>query len=92
MTLCCESETCHHNLYYNVLCSEGDPIVDEHIPPNIARRRLYATYVRVVHGVLGRGNGVVVPSCVKDLIREIFTDPQEEYMDHMSSEVIEDDL
>ena len=89
---CCESERCHCTLYYNVLRSAGDLIVAKHIPPNVARRRLYATYVRVLHGVLGRGNRVVVPSCVKDLIREMFPDPQEEYMGHMPSELIEDDL
>ena len=60
--------------------------------PNVARRRLYATYVRAAYGVLGRGNRVVVPSCVKDLIQEMFPDPQGEYMGHMPSKETEDDL
>ena len=92
MMSCCQSERCHRTLYYDVISSEGDLLRDEHLLPNVARHRLYATYVRAVHGVLGRGNRVVVPSCVKDLIREMFPDPQEEYMGHMPSELIEDDL
>ena len=89
---CCGSDTCHRNLYLEVLRSEGEFLRNEHLLPNVARRRLYATYVRAAYGVLGRGNRVVVPSCVKDLIREMFPDPQGEYMGHMPSKETEDDL
>ena len=92
MTSCCRSETCHRTLYLEVLRSKGDLLIDKHLLPNVVRRRLYATYVHAVYGVLGRGVRVVVPSCVKDLIREIFPDPQGEYMCHMTSEVVEDDI
>lgn len=90
MTLCCGDDTCHRTLYLEVLRSKGDLIIDE--VPNVAHRRLYATYVRAVHGVLGHGNRVVVPSYVKDLIREMYPDSKGECMGHMPSEVIEDDI
>ena len=92
MTSCCGSDTCHRTLYLEVLRSEGDLLRDNHLLPNVARRRLYSTYVRAAHGVLGRGNRVVTPSCVKDLIREMFPDPHGQYMGHMPSEVVEDDI
>ena len=86
MTSCCSSvdRRCHRYLYLQVLWSEGDLIREEHLGPNVAHRWLYATYVRAKHGVLGRGNRVVVPQCVKDLIREMFPDPHGEYMCHMA--------
>ena len=76
MTSCCRSDTCHRTTYLEVLRSEGRLLRDEHLLPNVARKRLYATYVHAANGVLGRGNRVVVPTCVKDLIREMFPDPQ----------------
>ena len=92
MTSCCGLDTCHRTLYLDVLRSEGYLLRDEHLVPNVARRRLYVTYIRAAHGILGCGNRVVVPSCVKDLIRDIFPDPDREYMGHMPSEVVEDDI
>ena len=88
---CCESDRCHRTVYHDILRSEGDLLADEHLLPNVARRRLYATYVRAVHGVLGRGNRVVVPSCIQNCIREMFPDPDGEYMGHMpSKDIVED--
>ena len=85
MTSCCESEdmevVCHRYVYERVLRSEGDHLRDQHLRPNVARRRLYQTYVRAHYGILGRGNRVFVPQCVKDVIREMFPDPGGEYMD-----------
>ena len=92
MTSCCQSDTCHRTIYLDVLQSEGRLLRDEHLLPNAARKRLYATYVRAANGVLGHRNRVVVPSCVKDLIREMFPDPQGEYMGHMPSEGVDDDI
>ena len=90
MMACCESDPCHCTLYRGILHSEGDLLVGEHLPPNVARHRLYATYVHAVHVVLGRGNRVVVSSYIKDPIRDLFPDPQGEYMGHMPSEDTED--
>ena len=60
--LCCESHPRHLSLYKAMLSSEGELLVELALAPNIARRQLYATYVRAVHGTLGHGNRVVVPS------------------------------
>ena len=89
MMSCCDSDRCHGILYRDILRSEGDIL--HVLPPNVARRRLYATYVRAVHGVLGRGNRVVVPSCVKKIIRDMFPDPEGEYMGHMVGEEVDGD-
>ena len=58
----------------------------EHVLPNVARHALYGTYVRAEYGVLGRGNRVVVPSCVKTSIRAMFPDPDGRYVGHMAKE------
>ena len=91
MTSCCESEdmevVCHRYVYERVLRSEGDHLQDQHLRPNVARWRLYQTYVRAHYGILGRGNRVFVPQCVKDVIREMFPDPGGEYMGHMPADV-----
>ena len=55
-------------------------------PPNTARRNLYSTYMRAVHGVLGFGNRVVVPFCVRDFVRELFPDRAGKYMEHKQSD------
>ena len=59
--LCCESHPCHLILYKAMLSSEGELLVDQALAPNIARRQLYATYVRAVHGTLGVGTGWLFP-------------------------------
>ena len=95
MTSCCESEdmhvVCHRYVYERVLRSAGDHLRDEHLRPNVARRRLYQTYVSAHYGLLGRGNRVVVPQCVKDAIREMFPDPEGQYMGHMPADLSDDD-
>ena len=70
-----------------MLSSEGELLVDQALAPNIARRQLYATYVRAVHGALGHGNRVVVPSCIRDFIRGLFPDPCNTYMGHKDSQI-----
>ena len=66
-----ESDPSHCTLYCDILRSEGDLLVGDRLPPNIARRMLYATYVSAVHGVLEWDKIVVVPSYIKDLTREL---------------------
>jgi len=61
-------------------------MVAERILPNVARHTLYGTYVRAEYGTLGRGNRVVVPSCVKTFIRAMFPDPDECYVGHRDNE------
>ena len=80
----CQSDSCHRDVYQDVLRSEGVVIAAASVSPNIARRQLYQTYVRAAHGVLGRGNRIVVPSCVRDFIRSIFPDAEGAYMGHMT--------
>ena len=82
----CNDTPCHRVTYLTMLRSAADS-ADDSIPPNTARRMLYRSYIGSVYGYLGRGNRVVVPSCVKDLIREMFPDPQGQYMGHKNSEV-----
>ena len=77
----CDSDPCHREAYEQMLRGEGD-ILDANLPPNTARRMLYRSYVRAVHGLLGHGNRVRVPPCVRVLIRDIFPDPNGAYMGH----------
>ena len=83
-TVCahCDESPCHRVTYADLLRSAGDAI-DVGTPPNTARRTLYRNYIGAVHGYLGRNNRVVVPVCVRDLIRKMFPDPAGEYMGHM---------
>ena len=85
--LCCESHPCHLSLYKAMLSSDGELLVEQALAPNIARRQLDATYVRAVHGTLGHGNRVVVPSCIRDFIRGLFPDPCNTCMGHKDSHI-----
>ena len=51
-------------------------------PPNEKRKAAYRYYVQFKHGSLGQGNRVVIPDCIKDLIRSRYPDPNGEYMGH----------
>jgi hypothetical protein len=77
----CDNDPCHREVYEQMLRSEGD-VLDANFPPNTARRMLYRSYVRAIHGILGHGNRVRVPPCVRGLIRDIFPDPDGAYMGH----------
>ena len=59
------------------------------LDPNVAvedykNRRwvAYTTYIRLKYGVLGRGNRVVIPQCVRDKIRETWPAPDGKYTNH----------
>ena len=64
-----------------MLRGEGS-VLDAATPANVARRMLYRSYIRAVHGFLGKGNRVRVPPCVRSLIREMFPDADGAYMGH----------
>ena len=78
----CESNPCHGLFYRDILESHGEFLNDGSQTPNFLRRQLYAIYVREVHGFLGRGIRVEIPVCVRNMIREIYPDPQGQYMGH----------
>ena len=82
----CQNDSCHRDIYQQILHSEAGVIAATNVTPNAARFQLYRQYVLAVHGVLGRGNRVVVPSCVRDFIRSLFPDPEESYMGHMAAD------
>ena len=82
----CQNDSCHRDIYQQILRSEAGVIAAANVSPNVARRQLYRHYVVAAHGVLGRGNRVVVPSCVRDFIRSLFPDPEESYMGHMAAD------
>ena len=77
----CDNDPCHREVYEQMLRSEGD-VLDANVPPNTARRMLYRSYVRAIHGILGHGNRVRVPPCVRGLVRDLFPDPDGAYMGH----------
>jgi hypothetical protein len=56
--------------------------VHEDEPNNAKRKAAYRYYVQFKHGRLGQGNRVVIPDCIKDLIRSQYPDPNGEYMGH----------
>ena len=66
----CESDPCHVDKFRDMLESFAVTF-DQETSPNVCRRKMYQTYIRAVHGFLGRGNRVVVPKCVAEFIREI---------------------
>ncbi len=74
----CSSDPCHRVTYGDHLRSS----LSLDIPPNIARHNLYRKYTYAAYGHLGRGNRVVIPSCVVDLIRELHPSSNGEYMGH----------
>ncbi len=78
----CESDPCHVTIHAQVLTSARD-FIKAGISPNVAQQSLYRTYVAAEHGPLGKGNRVVVPHCVRDLIRKMFPDDTDNYMGHM---------
>ena len=79
----CHSDPCHRVLHEDLFRSYSALLGD--VAPNVARRNLYQAYTYAVHGRLGRGNRVVIPDCVVELIRELFPDPDGEYMGHMDA-------
>jgi len=86
----CECDPCHRELYGDQLRGEGT-LQDPANPNAQARKALYRACVLAVHGPLGRGNWVQVPPCVRDLIRELFPDEDEEYMGHKDGPAGEQD-
>ena len=87
-----QNDLCHCDVYQQIFRSEAGVIAAANVSPNVARRQLYRHYVLAVHGVLGRGNRVVIPACVRDFIRSIFPDPEAAYMDYMATDDAEGDL
>lgn len=92
MTSCehCNESPCHRVTFEDMLREAADAIDTDTTPPNTARKKLYRTYTGAVHGYLGKGNRVVTPVCVRNMIREIFPDLQGDYMGHMMAEDIDD--
>ena len=87
----CQNDLCHRDVYEQIMRSEAGVIAAVNVSPNVARRQLYRHYVLAAHGVLGRGNRVVVPACVWDFIQSIFPDPEATYMGHMAADDAEVD-
>ena len=50
------------------------------IPNNKMRRALYKTFTYLKFGHLGRGNRIPIPSCVVRKIREMYPEPDGNYM------------
>ena len=74
----CEADPCHVDKFRDMLESFAVTF-DQETSPNVCRRR-------AVHGFLGRGNRVVVPKCVAEFIRDMFPDPEGQYMGHRNSD------
>ena len=87
----CQKDLCHCDVYQQILRSKASVIAAANVSPNVASWQLYRHYVVAAHGVLGRGNRVVVPACVWDFIQSIFPDPEATYMGHMTADDAEVD-
>ena len=51
-------------------------------PLNTKRKAAYWYYIHFKHGTLRKGNRVVIPDCIKELIHSKYPDPDGEYMGH----------
>lgn len=80
----CNHNPCHA-IEFDEMLRSAFGAFPEDTPANVARRLLYSTYVRAVHGFLGRNVRVEVPSCVLGLVREISPDLAGEYMGHKNA-------
>ena len=80
----CNGNPCHKLHFEQMLRDEGAALEDAHAPPNQIRHLLYRSYIRAVHGVLGFQNRQVIPTCVCDFIRELFPDPDGNYVGHVN--------
>ena len=87
----CEDSPCHRFRFEDAIRSEGELLGADNNAPNAARYRLYRTYISAVHGVLGFRNRRVVPSCVRDFIRELFPDPEGDYVGHLAADSSENE-
>ena len=68
-----------------MMLKDHGTLLDKEMPPSTLRKMLYQAYVRFVQGSMGRGNRIVVPKCVASIIRDIFPDPEGNYMGHKDS-------
>ena len=50
------------------------------VPNSKMRKALYKTFTYLKFGHLGRGNRIPIPSCVVSKIREMYPDPDGNYM------------
>ncbi len=77
----CESDPCQRDAHHDTLVGHASTL-HESLSLNEWRKILYQVYVHDVWGSLGKGHCKVIPECVKNLICEIFPDPNGNYMDH----------
>ena len=84
MTICqrCGCDPCMMRTVHEEFLRGEAEMLDSSLDPNEARKRLYRLYTRAVHRPLGRGIRKVAPDCVAELIRELFPDPDGNYMGH----------
>ena len=82
----CNDAPCHRVRFEDVIRSEGELLGAANNAPDAARYRLYRIYITAVHGVLGFRNRRVVPTCVRDFIRELFPDPIGDYVGHLAAD------
>ena len=67
--------------YRRMFIGVTDDVHPEDVP-NKKRKRCYKYYVGWKHAPLGKGNRVVIPECIKELIRSQYPDPNGVYMGH----------
>ena len=81
----CEDAPCQRFRFEDVIRSEGELLVEDNSAPNAARYWIYCTYITAVHSVLRFRNRRVVPTCVRDFVRELFPDPEGDYVRHIDA-------
>ena len=77
----CSDDPCHREVFGEMLRAQA-LVVDDELEANNKRKMLYGTYIRAVHGVLGRGVRKDIPQCIIDLVHKIFHDEHGQYMGH----------
>ena len=56
--------------------------VHEDDPPTVKCNATYRYYIHFKHSSLEKWNRVVIPDCIKDIIRSEYPEPNGEYMGH----------
>ncbi len=79
LCLLCNHDPCHRIVYADQIRWHVSAISSD-TSPNVAHRSLYEVYTHAVYGTLGHGNHVDLPACIVSYIRELFPDPDGEYM------------
>ena len=87
MTVCpkCKLKEClwktHRNDVILVTDLKGS---NGELPKNVMRKLAYQESVRVIYGVLGKGNRIQLPTCVVEGVRREYPDVEENYMGYKS--------